>query len=261
MSGRTAFAGGPVQAKTTVFFLHFLGGSARAWTGIEERLRGHARCVSIDLPGFGSNQGSTGYSVGEMADAVALSVRKQAPANWSIVGHSMGAKIAAVVARRAEDGEDGLGGLARIVLVAGSPPSPEPMDEEQRAEMLGWFNGDKGKSRAEAHGYIEQNISRELPPDDHSQAVADVLSARPASWRNWLDHGSKEDWSDRVGVLQTPALVIAGEDDLHLGPEGQSKFTLPHYAEVRLVTLPGAKHLLPYEQPDEIARLIAEHIQ
>ncbi len=250
-----------MQAKTTIFFLHFLGGSARSWARVEKRLSGHARCVSIDLPGFGSDQASTGCSVGEMADAVALSVRKQAPADWSIVGHSMGAKVAAVVARRAEDGEVGLGGLARIVLVAGSPPSPEPMDERQRAEMLGWFQGDRENSRAEADGYIEQNISRALSPGSHSQAVDDVLRAHPASWRHWLDHGSKEDWSDRVGVLRTPALVIAGEDDVQLGPDGQRKFTLPHYAEVRLVTLPGAKHLLPYEQPDEIARLIAEHTQ
>ena len=250
-----------MQADHAIFFLHFLGGSARAWAGVEARLQGQAQCISIDLPGFGADRDGTGHSVAAMADAVADAVRKRAPAEWAIVGHSMGAKVAAVVARRAEDGEAGLHGLSRIVLVAGSPPSPEPMDEDQRADMMGWFGADGDQSRAEAHGYIRQNVSGNLSPGDHDQAVDDVLNAHPDGWRDWLRHGSKEDWSGRVGVLQTPALVIAGEDDGQLGPDGQRKFALPHFAHARLVTLPGAKHLLPYERPDEVAQLIAGHVR
>ncbi len=243
----------------TIFFLHFLGGSARSWAAVEQRLGGKARCVAIDLLGFGAAAESEGQPVAEMAAAVREVVRAQAPRRWALVGHSMGAKVAAVVTRQAEDGVTGLSGLERIVLMAGSPPGPEPMDETQRADMLGWFAGDEGKSGAEANGYITQNVSAALSPAAHALAVQDVLRAHTAAWRAWLTAGSREDWSERVGVLQTPALVIAGADDVHLGPDGQARHTLPHYANVRLVTLPGAKHLLPGEQPDEIARLIAGH--
>ena len=43
--------------------------------------------------------------------------------------HSMGAKVGLAVAWRVEDREAGIAGL---VLLAGSPPSPEPMEEERR---------------------------------------------------------------------------------------------------------------------------------
>ncbi len=243
----------------TVFFLHFLGGSARSWAAVEQRFGGLARCIAIDLPGFGAAAESEGRPVAEMAVAVREVVRRQAPRRWALVGHSMGAKVAAVVARQAEDGTAGLSGLERIVLVAGSPPGPEPMDETQREDMLRWFAGDEGKSEAEADGYITQNVSAALSPAAHALAVQDVLRAHTDAWRAWLTAGSREDWLERVGVLQTPALVIAGADDVHLGPDGQARHTLPHFASVRMVTLPGAKHLLPGEQPDEIARLIAGH--
>ena len=146
------------------------------------------------------------------------------------------------------------------MLAAGSPPSPEPMADAQRAEMLSWFGGDDAKKREEAHGFVNQNVSQRLPPDRHEQAVGDAVGAQRSGWRAWLESGSREDWSERVGVLQTPALILAGEDDEHLGPDAQRKLSLPHYANGRLVTLSGVKHLLPYEHPDEVARLIAEHL-
>jgi pimeloyl-ACP methyl ester carboxylesterase len=34
----------------------------------------------------------------------------------------------------------------------------------------------------------------------------------------------------------------------------------PHFASHRLVRLDGAAHLLPLERPDEVAGLIADHI-
>ena len=243
----------------TIVFLHCLGGSARSWGRVEQALACPVRCVAIDLPGFGAASADRGRPVAEMAALVAEAVRRQAPPRWALVGHSMGAKVAAVVARQAEDGVSGLAGLERIVLLAGSPPGPEPMDEDARTEMLGWFAGDSGSRQAEAERYVARNVSAALPHAAHARAVEDVLRTNGDAWRAWLTDGSREDWSDRVGVLRTPTLIIAGADDVHLGPDGQGRHTLPHYADARIGTLPGAKHLLPDEQPDEVARLIAEH--
>ena len=203
----------------TYVFLHFLGGSARSWSAIEQRCGDDARCLSIDLPGFGAASAIPGSTVTEAVDLVVAGIRAQAPGQYTLVGHSMGAKIATVVARRAEDGEAGLEGLSGIVLLAGSPPSPEPMDEDKRQEMLGWFSG--VADQAEAESFIAANVSRTLPHDLHTAAVADVLRADPDRWRAWLTHGSREDWADRVGMLNTPALIVAGADDPHLGPDGQ----------------------------------------
>lgn len=245
--------------KPTVFLLHFLGGSAREWSGVTALLAPQFRCVAIDLPGFGDAADTPGYGVAAMADAVAEAIRAEAPPRWVLVGHSMGAKVATVVARRAEDGVEGLAGLSHLVLLAGSPPAPEPMDETRRKTMMSWFSADGAASRAEAQSFIDACVGQPLPEALNGQAVDDVLRTRRAAWLAWLADGSLEDWGDRIGLLRTPALILAGERDADLGAAAQASLMARHFASPRLSTLSGAGHLLPMERPAEVARWIVDH--
>ena len=246
------------DARPTLVCLHFLGGSAHSWDQVAIGLDG-IRYVGLDLPGFGEAAGASGYSVQAMADAVERQV-EGIDAPWVLAGHSMGAKVAAVLARRAEDGEPALSGLAGIVLVAGSPPCREPIEEAKRQEMLGWF-GDAAQSESQATHYIGQNTAASLDRPALSRAVGDVLRMNRAAWLAWLQGGSLEDWSDRVGVLRLPALIVAGGKDGALGEAAQRDLTAPHYATHRMVTLPDAGHALPLERPGMVAQLICEHVR
>ena len=243
----------------TLFCLHYLGGSANEWAHVAERLNGRFRVVALDLPGFGDAAEASGYSVDQMAETIARSISAHAPQRWMLAGHSMGAKVAAAIARRAEDGDPGLAGLVGIAMIAGSPPSPEPMKDEDRETMLGWFSDGPQTSRSQAETYVSKNGGPNLPADSAGAAVADILRMNRAAWIAWLESGSREDWSDRIGVLKTPALVISGADDENLGPEAQRRLMLPHLANPRSATLAAAKHLLPLENPGDVARLIDEH--
>ncbi len=245
--------------KPIAFLLHFLGGSAREWSEVSRLLASRFHCVAIDLPGFGDAAGRIGYDVAAMADAVAEAIRAAKPQRWILVGHSMGAKVATVVARRAEDGTEGLAGLSHLVLLAGSPPAPEPMDEIRRKTMLSWFSADGDASRAEAQTFIDNGVGQPLPEVLNGQAVDDVLRTCRAAWLAWLEGGSLEDWTDRVGVLRTPALIVAGEKDGDLGPAAQASLMARHFETPRLSTLSGAGHLLPLERPDAVAQLILDH--
>ncbi len=242
-----------------LFLLPFLAATGRQWAGVAARLEDRFRCVPIDLPGFGDAAGQSGYGVAEMADAVAGVVRRHAPRRWFIAGHSVGGKVAAVVARRAEDGAGDPSGLAGLVLAAASPPCPEPMDEGERARMGGWFAGDAEGRLRQARDYVAANVASPLDPAVLEEAAADVARMDRAAWVAWLDGGSREDWSGRVGLLRTPALVLAGEKDPALGPDAQRRHVVPHLAAHRLEVLSGAGHLLPLERPAEVARLIADH--
>lgn len=237
--------------------LHFLGGSAREWVDVSDRLSGDARCLALDLPGFGDAADVADYGVAAMADAVIERIRAEELERWFLVGHSMSAKVALAVARRVEDGEAGLVGLAGLVLLAGSPPSPEPMEEERRQAMIAWVGTDPGTRHAEAQSFIANNVGAPLPPAMMQSAVADVLKAAPAAWTAWLETGSREDWCHRIGVLRTPALVVSGSEDADLGPTAQACLMAPHLAHHRLVVLEGAKHLLPMERPEAVAALLA----
>ncbi|WP_245930555.1 alpha/beta hydrolase [Methylobacterium radiodurans] len=240
--------------------LHFLGGSARTWEPVAHRLAGTVRCLALDLPGFGAAAEATGYDVAAMAERVATAIRAARPGRFALAGHSMGAKVALALARRAEDGDPDLVGLSHLVLVAGSPPSPEPIAEDRRRKMLAWIGADPETRARAARAFIRQNVSAPLAPEDEDKATADVLRAAPEAWRAWLESGANEDWAARIGVLRTPALILAGSEDADLGPTGQAALTAPHLAHARTEILDGTGHLLPLERPDAVAAAIAAHL-
>ncbi|MBP1178990.1 alpha/beta hydrolase [Methylobacterium sp. PvR107] len=243
-----------------LFCLHFLGGSARSWAPLARALDGALTCVPVDLPGFGQEAGKTGFSVAAMADHVAAAVRGRAPTHYAIAGHSMGAKVALALARRAEDGEPGLAGLTDLVLVSGSPPSPEPIPEDRRAQMIAWIDADPETRRREAQAFVRENVGAALDSDTEARAVADVLQASPDAWKAWLESGAREDWCRRIGVLRTPALILAGSEDADLGPDAQQALMTPHLAFHRRVTVDGVGHLLPLERPEILAERVLDHV-
>jgi pimeloyl-ACP methyl ester carboxylesterase len=240
----------------TLVFLHALGASAKEWKPVLDYLPG-CDCVALDLPGFGA-AASCGYlDVAAMTDWLADDIRSRAPTSCVLIGHSMGGKIATLVAARAARGEVGLSGILSVVLVAASPPSPEPMDEERRAEMIGWF-ADKQASHAEAATFVDANTATQLPPPLRNAAIDDVRRSRREAWRGWLERGSREDWYAETGDISIPALIVAGADDGDLGEDAQRRLNLPHYVTADVQVVQGAAHLIPYEQPQALATLIED---
>ena len=248
-------------APDLLFSLHFLGGSARTWEPFSKALGETPVCVPIDLPGFGNAAGVTGFSIDAMADHVAAAIRARAPARFAIAGHSMGAKVALALARRSEDGEPGLEGLTDLILISGSPPSPEPIPDDRRAKMIAWIDADPDTRLREAKAFVRANVGDALDPETEARAVADVLQAAPAAWKAWLEAGSHEDLCRRIGILQTPALILAGSEDADLGVDAQTALMAPHLAHHRIVTIDGVGHLMPLERPEALAASLHDHIR
>jgi pimeloyl-ACP methyl ester carboxylesterase len=259
LSVRWYGAGSRKAAGPLVVMLHWLGGSAGTWTEVGERLAARGlRPVGIDLPGFGHAVDEPGYSVHQMATAVRATIRGlragELDEPWLLMGHSMGGKVAAVLARAATlPNVKGLQGLAGLVLVSPSPPGPEPMKDAKRSHLLdslGLSTGDAEEDRDRAIGFLNDNTGK-LPLEAalRERAAADILRMSRAAFTHWLEHGSREDWGERVGVLPQSALVFAGTEDASLGPDAQREHTLPHFAAAELVTLEAAGHLGPLERP------------
>jgi len=242
---------------TTVFCLHALGSSSEEFVGIRSRLAGTLDLVGIDLPGFGRSSSVTGTTVEEMTERVERAIGRSGATEWALVGHSMGGKIASIVASRTIDGSNGLFGLRAVVLLAASPLSPEPMDEERRTTMLDWAaDGEIGPDEAEA--FVDANTAARLPFESLDQAVQDVQRTAPQAWTDWLVRGSREDWSTTFPPNPVPALVLAGGEDGDLGPDAQRELNLPHWTAGEFAVVPGAAHLLPWERPDEVADRIRD---
>src|SRR4051812_50162666 len=88
-----------------IAFLHGLFGQGRNWNQIAKAVSGadgtDARCLLVDLPDHGRSTWSQEFSLDAYADAVAATLRSAAPGErWAVVGHSLGGKVAMVLALR-----------------------------------------------------------------------------------------------------------------------------------------------------------------
>lgn len=208
------------------------------------------RCVAADMPGFGEAASLTGFTVKEMVDQLAAFVATKAFARFVLIGHSMTGKVALAFAARRP------AGLLGLVLVTPSPPGPEPIEDQARKEML-----QSHGTRSGAEQLIKNITAQQLPPSLYERAIEDNLKVPREAWEAWLKHGSYEDWSDRVGALEYPALLVTGQNDPALPASIQRTLTTPHLSNARLVDLPNCGHLPPLEAPAALSCLLKEFVR
>ncbi|AWH49610.1 alpha/beta hydrolase [Stenotrophomonas sp. SAU14A_NAIMI4_5] len=242
--------------RPTLFLLHSLGASHRKWDAVQRVLGNQFECVALDIPGFGGTSAGSATDIDALVDWFQQEVTARSPTCWFAVGHSMGGKIATLLAARSRNGVQGLAGLAGVVLVAASPPCPEPMQEARRAKMLEWFAGGP-PARADAEAFIDANTHRPLQGPAREAAILDVLCTDPIAWRAWLNQGSREHRQEEAAHLHVPALILAGAEDGDLGEDAQRALNAPHYVHATVDIVPDAAHLIPVEQPEWLAHHIA----
>ena len=255
-------ARGPRRRAPVVVLLHHFGGSARTWVRVARRLaagsrsdapdgrRAH-RCLALDLRGWGASPAlgdGVDYALADAAAEVGRTVAARVRGPWWLVGHSMGGKVAVALAAARPRG------LAGLVLVAPSPPVPEPMADAERARLAG------ARSAAGARATARRAAARPLDAAARRGLARDARRADPAVWAWWLARGSREDLSGVTPRVTVPVLVLAGARDAALGPGAQRRLTVPHLAGARLAEVAGAGHLLPLEAPDEVAAAVAAFV-
>ena len=245
-------SGVPHVAPLTFVCLHYWAGSGKEWQAVAELLAPNYRLLAPDLGGFGDAPAPTGgFTVDAYADEVAAYIAAQQLQQYVLVGHSMGGKIALALAARQPPG------LVGIALLSPSPPTPEPMTEEDRQGSLRAY----GK-RQEAEKTVDKITARTLPVAVQQQIINDNLRTTKAAWNAWLLHGSRENIAARLYDLHMPCTLLAGDQDAVLSPSVHGLETLPLLPDgTRLEIVGGAGHLLPYEAPEEVATLLQTFAQ
>ena len=237
----------------SLVFLHYFGGSSRAWCAVIERLAGDYHCVAPDLRGFGDSAATeTGYTMSGMADDVAELIGSLRLKRYALVGHSMGGKIALALAARQPPG------LESLVLLSPSPPTPEPMDESERTRLL-----DAHGDRAAAEETVRRIVVQPLSDQAHEGVIEDNLRSSRTAWRAWLERGSREDIAVLMPKVNVPVLVGVGAADPVLPAALLEREVVRRIAGggARLAVVPGkVGHLLPLEAPQATAELILESL-
>lgn len=230
----------------TLVFLHHFGGSARSWGEVITRLGGAYETLALDLPGFGDASAAPGpYTVAAMADQVATRLRALGVDRFVLIGHSMGGKVALAIAARRPVG------LRTLVLLAPSPPTAEPIAEDERAALIaGWAE------YSVASQTLAGTTARPLPDERRRVAIDDMMRAGKAAWTAWLEGGSREDISAEVAAIEVPAVILSGTCDSVLSTEIIRREVAVRLPVAAVVTVEGAGHLLPLEAPEAVARAI-----
>jgi pimeloyl-ACP methyl ester carboxylesterase len=199
----------------------------------------------VDLPGFGGSPPLPAYSVHAVAQVVARLIADLRLDSYVLVGHSMGGKLALACAAMRPPG------LAGLVLVAPSPPSPEPMEESERNRLLATHGDRKSAERT-----LRTITRRSLSAEDAAGCIADNLLTSPEAWRWWLAQGSREDITAQAGQVAGPVLVIGGSNDPVIAPFVIADDVMPRLAGASRIEIAGAGHLLPLEAAQEVAGAI-----
>ena len=242
----------PVRARAgnrpAVVFLHYWGGSHRTFAPVIARLPSATAVLSYDNRGWGAARELPGpYGIEQLADDVLDVARQLITGPYILAGHSMGGKVAQLVAARRPEG------LAGLVLIAPAPPLP--VVDAQAAQALSHAYD----SSATVENALEHVLTyRPLGAAVREQVVADSLSAAADARLAWLMDGITRDITEAASAIEVPVLVLAGEHDQVEPPKVLEANLLPVIPGARMTVIEDTGHLLPLEAPGPVADLLSE---
>jgi pimeloyl-ACP methyl ester carboxylesterase len=216
-------AGDPKGRK--VIFLHGTPGDATGWADYLTSVPSGFRYIAPDRPGFGES-GPDGAlpSLADQASAIAALLDEADTGRAILVGHSLGAPIAAQLA------VDHPGRIAALVLVAGA------LDPAQ--EKIHWAQP------IGAWGPVERLLPRAIRNANH-----ELMALKP----------QLQALEPRLASLRCPVFILHGtKDDLvPYANTGFMKAAMPA-APISLSTLEGRNHFLPWTSRPELEAMIAQ---
>lgn len=238
------------SGEPALVFLHYWGGSSRTWNAVTSQLSTHFRCVAFDQRGWGqSDAPPKGYSIGDLASDArnvteALHLRR-----YVLVGHSMGGKVAQFLASQRPEGLEGL------VLVAPAPPTPQNSPGPAREAQLHAYDNRENALKAIA-------FLTAFPPSDalREQILSDNFAGAPQARLAWPTSSAYEDISAVVGNIAVPTLILAGDQDRQDPVEQQEREVLPRISGAQIKVIRNCGHLMPIDQPGEVADSIRSFV-
>lgn len=236
-----------------VVILHGLFGSARNWGTIARRLAKSRRVVALDLRNHGGSPWAEAMSYGAMAADVGATLDGLGIARCSLIGHSMGGKVAMATAlvHTAQ--------VERLVVVDIAPVA-------YGAAQLGYVRAMRTLDLG--------MVGRRADADAALAAAVPNAAERAFLLQNLVFDAAGARWQLNLPAIETAMADLAGFPDFapaaaYRGPAlfvagGRSDYVLPpqepairrFFPNARIARIADAGHWLHAEQPDAFLALV-----
>lgn len=230
--------------------LHGLFGSSSNWQGLARRLDSRRRVILPDLRNHGRSFHDPAMGLQDLAADVRALLARLDPGPVDLIGHSLGGKVAMVLALEAPE-------LVRRLVVVDIAPGRSPGEFEELIEVLRRFEPERYRRREEAdaalaadvpdpeiRGFLLKNLSRAGEGFTWTLNLPAIANWLPML-REFPSYRNQQAWDG-------PALFLGGATSPYLGFQHEPEIRrLFPQSEVKL--LPGVGHWLHHEAPGAVA--------
>jgi len=238
----------------TVVFLHGLFGQGRNFSTIAKGLLPGARSVLVDLPNHGRSAWTETVDLAAMADAVAERVRAGADAPVHLVGHSLGGKVAMLVALRHPELLD------RLVVVDIAPTASRSVGEFEH--LLGAL-ATLDLTTLERRGDADEALREQIPNDTVRAFLLQNLHRDDDGWAWRANLALLRRSLDVIGGFPDvgdarhdgPVLWVTGERSDYTGPDEETAMRRL-FPATRHVVVKGAGHWVHSERPEVFGEVV-----
>lgn len=234
--------------ETPVALLHGVGLDSTMWGPVQDALGRES--IAIDLPGHGRQPPLTGPAT---LEELAADVLKRLPERSHLVGFSLGALIAQYIARFHPDRVETLTCVSSVC---------RRTDAERSA-----VSARLASAEADFPATVEASIDRWYSGTAVPQSVVDAT-------RRTLEANDIQSFvhayrlfalgdgviGNELGRIEVPTLAITGEHDPGSTPEMTRRLAAA-IPGAKAVIVPDARHMLPVQDADVLARAINEFIK
>jgi len=234
----------------TVVFLHGFTHTGRSWHPVIAALGERYTSVADDIRGHGDASERVPVSLKAVIEDVDAAA---GPERYTLVGYSMGGRIALHVALAAGDR------VERLVLIGASPGIADEGERSARRRADEELAGEIERSSIDefARQWARTPVLAGLPTAVLDAAQADRLRSTPAGLARalrGLGTGALPSLWERLGELSIPVTLVVGERDSKFQTIAVEMARRMPQAEV--VVAPGAGHAVHLEAPEAIARAL-----
>lgn len=199
----------------------------------------------FDIRGYGKSHDIAGrFDLGEIAEDAMAVADELGWSRFSVVGHSMGGKVAQKLAIAHPER------VASLAAITPVPATPLVLDDDTKT-----FFARAGKDDEVAQAIVAQSVGTSRDPAWVAEIVRQTRqTARPEAFASYARSFIEDDFSGGADTLAMPLLILFGAEDCGVDHNFLESVYRSLFRDARIEVMPGAGHYPMIDEPAALAR-------